>query len=168
MAASAARLSLAALATLELNRGDLLITLSLLLWSIYTICLHWRPAGMHLLSFLFVIAVVGDCAMLPLYVAETLAGSPMSFTPESIVALLFVALFSSVLGYIFWNRGVEQVGANIAGLFVHLMPVFGTVLAWIFLGEVLHPFHIVGVLLILTGIAVTSRAAARASAEPQE
>ena len=54
-----------------------------------------------------------------------------------VAALLSVALFSSVLAYIFWNRGVEQVGAPVAGLFVHLMPVFGVILAWIFLGETL-------------------------------
>ena len=51
-----------------------------------------------------------------------------------------MALFSSVLAYIFWNRGVEQVGADVAGLFVHLMPVFGVVLAWVFLDERLGAF----------------------------
>ena len=68
-----------------------------------------------------------------------------------------VALFSSVLAYIFWNRGVELVGANVAGLFVHLMPVFGVVLAWLFLDERLAPFHLAGIALILAGIVVTSR-----------
>jgi hypothetical protein len=68
-----------------------------------------------------------------------------------------VALFSSVLAYIFWNRGVEQVGAQVAGLLVHLMPVFGVVLAWLFLGERLALFHIAGITLILTGIWITSR-----------
>jgi drug/metabolite transporter (DMT)-like permease len=68
-----------------------------------------------------------------------------------------VALFSSVVAYIFWNRGVELVGANVAGLFVHLMPVFGVVLAWLFLGEELSPYHVAGIMLILTGIFITSR-----------
>jgi drug/metabolite transporter (DMT)-like permease len=71
-----------------------------------------------------------------------------------------VGLFSSFLAYIFWNTGVAQVGASVAGLFVHLMPVFGAILAWIFLGERLQFFHIVGIGLILSGIYVTSRAAA--------
>ena len=73
------------------------------------------------------------------------------------VALVSVALFSSVLAYLMWNRGVELVGANVAGLFVHLMPVFGIVLAWLFLDERLAGFHIAGIALILTGIWVTSR-----------
>jgi drug/metabolite transporter (DMT)-like permease len=68
-------------------------------------------------------------------------------------------LFSSFIAYVFWNRGVDQVGASVAGLFVHLMPVFGTILAWLFLGERLQLFHVAGIALILTGIYVTSRTA---------
>jgi drug/metabolite transporter (DMT)-like permease len=151
--------SLETLATLQFNRGDMLVILSMLLWSIYTICLRWRPAGLHMLTFLFVIAVVGDTVILPLYLTESAMGATMTFTPTSLAALLCVALFSSVLAYIFWNRGVEQVGASVAGLFVHLMPVFGTILAWLFLGERLHAYHVVGIALILSGIYVTSRGA---------
>jgi drug/metabolite transporter (DMT)-like permease len=62
-----------------------------------------------------------------------------------------------VLAYTFWNRGVEAVGANVAGLFVHLMPVFGVVLAWLFLAERPAPYHAAGIALILCGIWVTSR-----------
>jgi drug/metabolite transporter (DMT)-like permease len=87
-------------------------------------------------------------------------GARMTFSWLNLTALLGVALFSSVLAYIFWNRGVEQVGANVAGLFVHLMPVFGTLLAWLLLDERLQLFHVAGIALILTGIYVTSRSAA--------
>jgi len=151
--------SVQTLASLSLNRGDLLVILAMLLWSIYTIGLRWRPPGLHMLTFLFVIACVGDAAVLPLYLGEMALGARMVFSWLNLAALLSVALFSSVLAYIFWNRGVEQVGANVAGLFVHLMPVFGTLLAWLLLGEQLRTFHIVGIALILTGIYVTSRAA---------
>jgi drug/metabolite transporter (DMT)-like permease len=151
--------SLETLASLSLNRGDLLVILAMLLWSIYTIGLRWRPAGLHMLTFLFVIACIGDAAVLPLYLGEMALGARMTFSWFNLAALVSVALFSSVLAYIFWNRGVEQVGANVAGLFVHLMPVFGTILAWLLLGERLRPFHVVGIALILTGIYVTSRAA---------
>ena len=97
--------------------------------------------------------------MLPFYLGEAALGYRMSFSPVNIAALLSVALFSSVLAYIFWNRGVEQVGASVAGLFVHLMPVFGTILAWLFLDERLQAFHVAGIALILTGIYITSRKA---------
>jgi drug/metabolite transporter (DMT)-like permease len=127
------------------------------MWSVYTIALRWRPPGMHVLSFLLVIACIGDTAILPFYLLETALGQPMHWTPSAGLAIAGVALFSSVLAYIFWNRGVEQVGANVAGLFVHLMPVFGVVLAWIVLDEHLAPFHIAGIALILCGIWITSR-----------
>ncbi|MEP6998240.1 MAG: DMT family transporter [Betaproteobacteria bacterium] len=149
--------SIATLAALELNHGDLLVMMSMLLWSIYTICLRWKPAGLHTLSFLFVIACIGDAAVLPLYAAEAAFGAHMAFSAANLAALASIGLFSSVLAYIFWNRGVEQVGASVAGLFLHLMPVFGTLLAWLFLGEHLQSFHLVGIVLIMAGIYVTSR-----------
>jgi drug/metabolite transporter (DMT)-like permease len=145
------------LTTLQLNRGDALMLLSVLLWSIYTISLRWRPAGLSLLSFLFSIAVIGDVAMLPLYLAESALSRTVAWSWPVIGALAAVGLFSSVLAYIFWNRGVEQVGARVAGLFVHLMPVFGALLAWLFLGERLFAFHLIGIALILTGIYLTTR-----------
>ena len=112
-----------------------------------------------MLTFLFVIACIGDTTVLPLYLGELALGERMIFSVATMAALISVALFSSVLAYIFWNRGVEQVGASVAGLFVHLMPVFGTVLAWLLLGERLQLFHVAGIALILTGIFVTSRKA---------
>ena len=151
--------SLERLAAFRLNVGDVLVILSMLLWSLYTICLRWRPAGLHMLAFLFVIACVGDAAVLPFYLAENALGRSAQWTWEAVLALASVGLFSSFLAYIFWNRGVEEVGASVAGLFVHLMPVFGTVLAWLFLAERLQLFHVAGIVLILTGIYVTSRAA---------
>jgi len=145
------------LLSFRLNGGDLLVILSMAMWSVYTICLRWRPAGLDMLTFLFVLMVVGDLAVLPLFLAEAAFGRTMAVTLPNVGALVTVALFSSVLAYIFWNRGVELVGANVAGLFVHLMPVFGVVLAWLFLGERLAPFHVAGIALILAGIFVTSR-----------
>ena len=160
--------SLQVLANFALNRGDLLVIMSMLLWSIYTICLRWKPPGLHMLTFLFVIACIGDAGILPFYLLEMALGAHLTFTWLTFAVFFCVALFSSVLAYIFWNRGVEQVGASVAGLFVHLMPVFGTLLAWLFLDEQLRPYHVVGIVLILTGIFVTSRGAPRVVAVPLE
>jgi drug/metabolite transporter (DMT)-like permease len=151
--------SIGALLQFRLNAGDLWIVLSMALWSTYSILLRHRPGGIDTLAFLFVIAVVGDLCVLPLYVGETLLGHPMPWTPMNAVAIAVLALFSSVLAYIFWNRGVAEVGASVAGLFMHLMPVFGVVLAWVFLDEALSAYHLLGIGLILTGIVITSRRA---------
>ena len=149
--------SLALLLAFRLNAGDLFVILSMLMWSVYTIALRWRPPGLHPLSFLFVLAVIGDLCVLPMWLGEMALGHFIAWTWQGLAALVSVALFSSVLAYIFWNRGVEQVGANVAGLFVHLMPVFGVVLAWVVLDERLAAFHVAGIALILCGIFITSR-----------
>ncbi len=158
-----ARGSPEALLGLRFNGGDLLIVLSMAMWSAYTILLRWRPRELSTLSFLMVIAVIGDACMLPLWLAERALGREVAWSAATFAALGGVALFSSVLAHLAWNRGVEQVGAQVAGLFVHLMPVFGVLLAWIFLGERLAPFHVVGIGLILTGIGITSRKGAPAA-----
>jgi len=155
-----------ALTSFKLNGGDLLLILAMLMWSVYTIGLRWQPAGLHMLTFLFVLMVIGDLAVLPLFAVEFAIGRHMAVTPANVAAIAMVALTSSVLAYIFWNQGVAQVGANVAGLFVHLMPVFGIVLAWIFLDERLALFHVVGIALILSGIGITSRLGRRAAALP--
>ncbi|MEO6749429.1 MAG: DMT family transporter [Casimicrobiaceae bacterium] len=152
--------SLAALAGFRLNAGDLLIMVSMALWSAYSILLRRRPAGIDTLAFLFVIAVIGDCCVLPLYVGETLLGRPMHWTWQNAGVIAVLALFSSIFAYIFWNRGVAEVGASVAGLFMNLMPVFGVILAWVFLDERLAAFHVAGIGLILAGIFITSRHAA--------
>ena len=149
--------SIDALLGFRLNHGDLLVIMSMAMWSIYTIGLRWRPRGLHMLTFLFVLMLVGDLAVLPLFLAEYAWGRHMTATLENFAAIFAVALFSSVLAYIFWNRGVEMVGASVAGLFVHLMPVFGVLLAWLVLDEKLATFHVAGIALILAGIVLTSR-----------
>jgi drug/metabolite transporter (DMT)-like permease len=151
--------SLEELAHFRLNAGDVWVLMSMVLWSLYTILLRWRPPGLDTLAFLFVIACVGDTAILPLAIAENALGRSPVWSAQALFALASVGLFSSVLAYIFWNRGVELVGANVAGLFVHLMPVFGTLLAWLFLDERLYVFHLAGIALILSGIYLTSRKA---------
>jgi len=149
--------SLQALLHFRLNIGDFFIILSMAMWSAYTIGLRWRPAGLNVMSFLLVVALIGNACVLPFWLAEMALGHHVVWSWVNFGALVSVALFSSVLAYLFWNRGVEVLGASVAGLFVHLMPVFGIVLAWVFLNEQLMPFHVAGIALILLGIWLTSR-----------
>jgi len=154
--------SAARLLSFHLNTGDLIIILSMAMWSAYTIALRWRPEGLHVMSFLLVVGIIGDLCVLPFWGFEmAVLGHYVRWSWAFVGAILGVSLFSSVLAYLFWNRGVAEVGANVAGLFVHLMPAFGIVLAWVFLGERLAPFHVAGIALILAGIYVTSRFAKR-------
>jgi drug/metabolite transporter (DMT)-like permease len=149
--------SLEELLAFRLNAGDLIVIVAMLLWAVYTLCLRLRPPGLHMLSFLFAIAVMGVLAMVPLYLGEHALGYTMTFGAGNLLALAYLGLFPSFIAYIFWNRGVELVGASVAGLFVHLMPVFGSLLAWIFIDEQLHAFHIAGMAAILAGLFLTTR-----------
>lgn len=152
-----ARGDLAVLLGLRLNPGDLIVVGSMVFWALYTIFLRWRPPGMHMFSFLFAISVIGVVAILPFLAIEMALGRFTQFTAASMAAMLYVGIVPSFLGYVLWNRGVALVGANVTGLFVHLMPVFGAILAWAFLGERLLAFHLAGFVLILAGIGLTSK-----------
>jgi drug/metabolite transporter (DMT)-like permease len=143
--------------TLSLNVGDLWILASMLLWALYTVGLRWRPAGLHPLAFLGATAIVGVVAMLPVYLWSLAQGLHITWTAGAVAGLAYVGMFPSVLGHIFWNNAVSRVGPNKAGMFMHLMPLFTSLLAIAFLGERLHLFHVAGMAMILGGIWLTSR-----------
>jgi len=143
--------------SLSLNVGDLWILASMLLWALYTICLRWRPPDLHPLGLLAANAIIGVMAMLPVYLWSLAQGLHITWTAGAAAGLAYVGVFPSVLGYIFWNNAVARVGPNKAGMFMHLMPVFASVLAIAFLGEHLRLFHVGGMVMILGGIWLTSR-----------
>jgi drug/metabolite transporter (DMT)-like permease len=76
---------------------------------------------------------------------------------ESLLMLFCVAVFPSALAYLCFNRGVQLIGANRAAPFFHVVPVFGSLMAIVFLGERPQPFHLIGFALVLTGVYVASR-----------
>ena len=145
------------LAHLNLNLGDAWMLLAVLVWAIYTVGLAWRPAGVHPMLMLGAMTAVGLCALLPAYLWEMAQGRQINVYLGSLASLAYVGIFPSFLGYIFYNRGVAEVGANKASLFIHLMPVFGTMLSVIFLGEVPFWYHYLGIGLIFAGIWLTMK-----------
>ena len=154
------------LATLSLNKGDLILLVGMFFWAAYTVFLRMKPEGLPGLALLACCGCVGLMLLFPLFVFEMLfLGGRVEFSPATVSAMLYVGIFPSFVGYVFWNRGVAEVGPNVAGIFVHLMPAFGALLAWLFLDERIYTFHIVGIVLILAGIALTTRGR-RAIPEP--
>jgi drug/metabolite transporter (DMT)-like permease len=141
---------------LTLNIGDIWILLSVVAWAVYTLLLPKRPAA-HPLAFLFAIALIGVAATLPFYLYELSTGRQITNSVEAWLAITYAGVFPAFLGFIFWNKGVEQVGASRAGLFIHLLPAFGILLAALFLDERLTSFHFGGIALIFGGIFLTTR-----------
>jgi drug/metabolite transporter (DMT)-like permease len=146
------------LASLELNKGDVIVVVGMVFWAAYTVFLRHKPVDVPGLALLACCAVVGVMLLTPLVAIEMVfLGGHVEVNAATLAAMLYVGVFPSFVGYIFWNRGVAEVGPNVAGIFMHLMPVFGSLLAWMFLGERIQAFHIVGIALILLGITLTTR-----------
>lgn len=146
------------LASLRINVGDLWIILAMLSWSTYTILLRWRPPELSAVAFLGAMLVPSLPLLVPFYGWELYYRGAFELTPVTVATLAYYATVPSVIAYLFWNRGVAQVGANRAGLIVHLLPVFTVVLSILFLGERLFPFHYVGAACVFGGIALTTKA----------
>lgn len=137
----------------HLNPGDLWVLAAVVSWALYSVCLKWRPAELHSLTFMTATVGIGLIFLLSLYGWDFVSrGSRFEANAVTLGAILYVALFASVLAYIFWNRAVAELGANRAGHFMHLMPAFGAVLSLLLLDERLYAFHVVGVALIAAGI----------------
>ncbi len=152
-----ARGDIATLASFQFNRGDLWLITAMFLWAAYTIVLRRRPPELSASGFLAAMLLLGLPWLLPFYLWEFAVRGGFSLTTATVSALAYYGTIPSILAYLFWNRGVAQVGPSKAGLFVHLMPVFGALLAVIFLDERLHGYHLLGAALVFGGIWITSR-----------
>ena len=150
------RLDVSILATLGFNWGDLLVLFNMLLWAIYSASLRLRP-NIHWTSFLFVFCVVSGITTLPLFAWEHASGFVLQPTWLTALAFAYVTIFSTIVAFGFWNRGVELIGANRAGIFLHLVPVYSALLTGAVLGEPLMGYHVVGFVLILGGVWLAAR-----------
>ena len=141
------------MASLRLNPGDLLLLLAVPTWALYSVLLRRLPISLPPLTVLLVIIMIGLVLLAPLYAFE--AGT-VAVSAKTMLVIGYVALFASVLAYICWSRAVMEVGANKAGLFLHLMPVFATALAILLLGEAVRAYQAAGVAFIAMGIFLTT------------
>ncbi len=140
------------LLALRLNRGDLWVLAAGLDWALYSVCVRWRPQGLAPATFLAAIVLMGLPPLAGLYVWELSSGQGFALDAVNLAAIGYVALFPSVLAYLFWNRAIAEMGPNRTGQYLHLMPAFGALLAVLLLGEQLHGFHLLGAALIGGGI----------------
>ncbi|MDX2265320.1 MAG: DMT family transporter [Hyphomicrobiales bacterium] len=142
----------------EFNQGDLWVFAALASWGVYTAYLRRKPA-IHWLSFAAVTFALAAVFNAPLAAVEHGLGRSLQADWTTAFAIAYVAVFPSVLSYIFFSRGVELIGANRAGAYLNLIPVFGVGLAIAFLGEQLQGFHAAGFLLIMGGVLLSARRA---------
>ncbi len=148
--------NLAVLAGLDFRAGDFIALLSICGFAGYALNLHRLPHEIGAVPALFGITTVGTAMLLPLYLWETIALKPVPVSATSIGAILVLALLVSVLGNLGWNAGNRMIGPSRASIFINLIPVFGVALATTFLGEKLHAYHIIGGLLVITGLVLAA------------
>lgn len=159
VATIAAHGSFAALLHLQVNPGDVWILAAMLIYGIYAAVFRRRPA-VHPMSFLVATMGIGSLMILPCYLWEFAQGARIVSSPSAWLALAYIAVFPSFIAYLFFNRGIELLGAARAGQSWHLMPVFGSILAVLFLGERFYVYHALGIAMIGGGIGLASLRAA--------
>jgi drug/metabolite transporter (DMT)-like permease len=147
---------LTALAGIAFNKGDIIFTVALAIFGLYSVLSLKRPT-IHGLSFGAFTFGCGAACLVPLLIFELHSRPLMQLNTANLLSLLYVAVFPSTLAYLCFNRGVQLIGANRAAPFFHLVPAFGSVMAIVFLGEQLQLFHVIGFALVLTGVFVASR-----------
>lgn len=142
---------------LAFNRGDVWIVLATLDWSLYTVLLRKLPDDLKGLPILGFTVSLGALVILPFYLYESVTFHTMPFTTLSVASIAYVAVFPSLLSYMFWNHATQRLGVSRTGQFSHLMPVFGILLATLLLGERLQFYHAIGMILVAAGILLANK-----------
>ncbi len=153
---------LTALAGIRFNKGDIMLAGALMSFGLYSALMPRRPVT-HQLSLITFTTGCGALLLLPFAVWEYSTGFMLKFDTTTIATVIYVVVFPSALAYLFFNRGIALIGPNRAAPFFHLMPVFGSAMAILLLGEQPRLFHLIGYLLVLAGIVIASRQASAAA-----
>ena len=141
----------ASIVALEFVRGDVWMLLGVFCGALYPVLLHKKP-DIHPLSLLSILIMMGAAVSFPLFLFEFAQGEFIQVNRQVISGLITIAIFPSVLAYLCWNRGIELVGANRAGLFLNLVPVLTAILAYMFIDEIISWYHFLGLMMIIGGI----------------
>lgn len=159
----------ARLLELDINLGDLMMVGGAIVYGVYTALLRKKPP-VHWLSLMLVMCGAAFLASLPFVALEAGLGAMILPDARGLAVMGYIVLFPSILAQVFYIRGVELIGSNRAGLFINLVPIFGTLMSIVLLGEDFHPYHALALALVLGGISLAEtsgrKAAARARARP--
>ncbi|CAM5212657.1 DMT family transporter [Oligella ureolytica] len=146
-----------ALLSFAFNPSDLIIFTAMVCWAVYTLWMKNTPQGMNRTALTCVQIAIAVIALLPLWLWESGGTLPIHLNNNAKMALLYVGIFPSVIAYVCYSIAISRVGPMVSGLFIHLMPVFGLILAAIFAGESIHLYHLLGIALIAVGLVLSSR-----------
>jgi len=139
--------------SLSFNQGDLWIIISSLSWAFYSVLIKFKPKELNNFELFAILVFLGFIILLPIYLYQGYSlEKEINLLISNYLAFTYISVFASCLSYYFWHYGIDHIGASKTGQFVHLMPLFGTSLAYIFLNERLMVYHLIGAILIAFGI----------------
>ena len=145
------------LLNLNFNKGDLWMVVAMFSWAMYSALLRKKKFELSQISFLQTIISAGLILLLPAYLIEMALGYRLNIHLPFILTLSYVVLFPGLASFFFWIKGISIIGSNRAGIFLHLMPIFSTAMAILIFKEKFMTFHLIGALLIVTGIILSSK-----------
>ena len=142
---------------LAFNRGDLIMASGMFAWALYSALLKKKTYEISQITLLEVVIITGLFFLIPIYVLEMNLGNPIIIGKPFILTLSYVVLFPGLASFFFWIKGIDIVGANRAGVFLHLMPVFSSIMAIILFDEKFMIYHLLGAIFIIAGITLSNK-----------
>ena len=145
------------LLNLNFNKGDLWMVVAMFSWAIYSALLRKKKFDLSHISFLQTIITAGLIFLLPAYLIEIALGYRLNIHIPFILTLSYVVLFPGLASFFFWIKGISIVGSNRSGIFLHMMPIFSTLMAILIFKEKFMTYHFIGAMLIIAGIVLSSK-----------
>ena len=151
------RLDLNILLSLNFNKGDLFMIGAIIAWGIYSAYLRKQTFNVSLLALVHIICTFGLIFLLPLFILDVAQGKTIVMSSNLFYILIYIAIFPSIGSYYCWAGAVSIIGANRAGIFLSLIPLFSTIFAILFFNEKFLFFHLIGSILIILGLFLSNK-----------
>ena len=151
------KLDLNILLSLDFNKGDLFMIVAIIAWGIYSAYLKKKTFDISLLALVHITCTFGLLFLLPLFLLDMMQGRAIVISDNLFYILIYIAIFPSIGSYYCWAGAVSIIGANRAGIFLSLIPLFSTIFAMIFFDEKFLFFHFIGTILIIIGLFLSNK-----------
>lgn len=142
---------LGSLLQLQFNRGDLLMLCAMVIWALYTLRLKDRPQSLSVFAFVFALSLIGELLTLPFAAYQWSRAGSIHLGARELLGLLYIGALATLVSTVLFSYGVERVGAVRAGILIHLMAVFSSIFAALFIGERLFVYHAAGFVMVAGG-----------------
>ena len=151
------KIDLDILKNLDFNKGDISMIIAMFAWAIFSSLLKKKKYEISQISLLQVVIICGLMFLLPIYLIELYLGNTIKLNKPFYLTLTYVVFFPGILSFLFWIKGISIIGANRSGIFLHLMPIIGTILAMIIFKEQFMYYHLIGAIFIIAGISLSNK-----------